>query len=63
MLGPELNAILFMFGCLFLNKPIPPPAIKPKILEQLIHTCTTKVLFYDPLGKLYIDGFPLGPII
>ena len=48
---------------------IPPPVIQPKILEKFLFTCTTKVLFYDPSDKIYIQidgilmGSPLGPTI
>ena len=34
---------------------VPSPAIQPNIHEKFIHTCTTKVPFYDPSGNIHIQ--------
>ena len=48
---------------------IPPPVIQPKLLENLLLTCITKVPFYNPSDNIFIQingismGSPLGPTI
>ena len=63
---PIQEAIKIIIENVYNHLSIPPPAIKPNILEKHLHACTTQVSFYIPSGKIYtlIDGIsmdsPLG---
>lgn len=60
---PVDQTIGIILNSIYTNNSIPPPSI----LKKLLHTCTTKVPFYDHNGNIYTQtngvsmGNSLGP--